>query len=72
MNDIFSSLVLAVKLDLSKKLRVEIGREEKKGWEGRVVGVGRLLECRVIKDRSSAITKGHQLVLGSSEMSSTL
>jgi hypothetical protein len=31
MNDIFSSLVFEVKFDRSKKLRVEIGREEKNG-----------------------------------------
>jgi hypothetical protein len=31
MNDIFSSLVFEVKFDRSKKLRVEIGKEEKNG-----------------------------------------
>ncbi len=31
IKDIFSSLVFAVKLDLSKKLRVEMGNDEKKG-----------------------------------------
>jgi hypothetical protein len=54
MKDIFSSLVFAVKLDLSKKLRVEMGNDEKKGWEGRVVGVGRLLACRVKSERNRA------------------
>jgi hypothetical protein len=52
MNDIFSSLVFEVKFDRSKKLRVEIGREEKNGWDGRVAGVGLLVACRVIRERS--------------------
>lgn len=52
MKDIFSSLVFEVKFDRSKKLSVEIGKEEKNGWEGSVVGVGRLLACRVMSDRS--------------------
>lgn len=55
MNDIFSSRVLDVKFDLSRKLRVEMGREEKNEWDGSVVGVGRLFECRVIKDRSRSV-----------------
>jgi hypothetical protein len=54
MNEIFSSLVLAVKLERSRKLRVEIGRDEKKGWEGNVDGVGRSSPRRVIRDRISA------------------
>ena len=54
IKDIFSSLVFAVKLDLSKKLRVETGNDEKKGSEGSVVGVGRLLACRVISERNRA------------------
>ena len=41
IKDIFSSLVLDVKFERSRKLRVEMGREEKNGWEGRVAGVGR-------------------------------
>jgi hypothetical protein len=53
MNEIFSSRVLAVKLDRSRKFKVEIGREEKKGCDGRVSGVGRELGCRVINDRRS-------------------
>jgi hypothetical protein len=57
MNDTFSSLVLAVKLERSKKLRVDIAMEEKNGCEGSVAGVGRLFECRVISDRSKAIKK---------------
>jgi hypothetical protein len=40
MNEIFSSRVLAVKFDRSKKLRVDIGSDEKKGSAGRVEGVG--------------------------------
>jgi hypothetical protein len=31
MNEIFSSRVLAVKVDRSKKFKVDIGNEEKKG-----------------------------------------
>jgi hypothetical protein len=56
MNDTFSSLVFAAKFDLSKKFKVEIGREEKKEWEGRLVGVKRFWGCRVINERSIAIT----------------
>ena len=41
MKDIFSSLVLAAKLVRSRKLSVDIGNEEKKGWDGSVDGVGR-------------------------------
>jgi hypothetical protein len=51
MKDIFSSLVLAVKFDRSRKFKVEMGNEEKNGCEGSVVGVGRLVDCRVIRDR---------------------
>lgn len=51
MKDIFSSRVFAVKFDRSKKLSVEIGSEEKKGWDGRVAGVGRLWDPRVTSDR---------------------
>lgn len=40
MKEIFSSRVLAVKLDRSKKFRVEIGRDEKKGSPGKLDGVG--------------------------------
>jgi hypothetical protein len=42
MNEIFSSRVFAVKFERSRKLRVDIGSEEKNGWEGSVDGVGRL------------------------------
>jgi hypothetical protein len=52
MNDIFSSLVFDVKFDLSKKLRVEMGKEEKNGWDGRFEGVGLFVGWRVIKERS--------------------
>lgn len=41
MKDIFSSLVFAVKFDRSRKFKVDIGRDEKKAWEGSVSGVGR-------------------------------
>jgi hypothetical protein len=53
MKEIFSSRVFAVKLDRSRKFKVEMGSEEKKGWDGRVSGVGRELEYRVIRDRRS-------------------
>lgn len=42
MNEIFSSRVFAVKFERSRKLRVDIGSEEKNGWEGSVDGVGLL------------------------------
>ena len=54
INEIFSSRVFAVKLERSRKFKVEMGREEKKGWVGRVSGVGRELECRVINERRRA------------------
>lgn len=54
MNEIFSSLVFAVKLERSRKLSVDIGREEKKGCEGSVDGVGRSSPRRVISDRMRA------------------
>lgn len=41
INEIFSSRVLAVKLERSKKFKVEIGNEEKKGCVGSVSVVGR-------------------------------
>ena len=56
MNEIFSSRVLEVKLERSRKFKVEIGSEEKNGCSGRVVGVGRLFPCRVINIRSNAAT----------------
>lgn len=40
MKEIFSSRVFAVKLERSKKFKVEMGNEEKKAWEGNVSGVG--------------------------------
>lgn len=52
MNEIFSSRDFAVKFDRSRKFKVDIGSEEKNGCVGNVAGVGRLLECRVISDRS--------------------
>jgi hypothetical protein len=53
MNEIFSSRVFAVKLERSRKFKVEMGREEKKECDGRVSGVGRELGRRVINDRRS-------------------
>ena len=57
MNDIFSSLVFAAKLDLSKKLRVEIGNEEKNECDGRELGVGLFCGCRVIREASIAMPR---------------
>jgi hypothetical protein len=56
MNDIFSSLDFAAKLDRSKKVSVEIGNDEKNAWDGRELGVGRLCECRVIRETSIAVS----------------
>lgn len=53
IKEIFSSRVFAVKLERSRKFSVEMGSEEKKECDGRVSGVGRELEYRVIKDRRS-------------------
>jgi len=53
MKEIFSSRVFAVKLERSRKFKVEMGSEEKKECDGRVSGVGRELEYRVIRDRRS-------------------
>lgn len=49
MNEIFSSRVFAAKFERSRKLSVEMGSEEKNGWEGRAEGDGRLCGCRVIR-----------------------
>ncbi len=57
MNDIFSSLDFAAKLDLSKKLRVEIGNEEKNECDGREPGVSLLCGCRVIREASIAMPR---------------
>lgn len=54
MNDIFSSRLFAAKLDLSRKLRVDIGSDEKNECEGSDDEVSRLVECRVIKAFSIA------------------
>ena len=48
MNDIFSSRDFEAKFDRSRKLSVEIERDEKKGCEGKDDGPGRLCGCRVI------------------------
>lgn len=66
MNEIFSSLVLAVKLLLSKKLSVEMGSEEKKDCEGSVDGVGRDVAWRVIRERNSAAQKANEQNMGTS------
>ena len=41
INEIFSSRVLAVKFERSKKFKVEMGKEEKKACVGRASGFGR-------------------------------
>lgn len=56
MNDIFSSRVLDAKVDRSRKLSVEIEREEKKAWDGRADGPGRLCGWRVINEFKRSIT----------------
>lgn len=55
MNEIFSSRVLAVKLDRSKKLSVEMGSDEKKACVGSVAGVGLDAAWRVMRDFNSAV-----------------
>lgn len=54
MNEIFSSLVFDVKFDRSKKLSVDIGKEEKNECDGRVAGVGLLLAWRDMRDDKRA------------------
>lgn len=49
MNEIFSSRLFAAKLDLSRKLRVDIGSDEKNECEGSEGEVSRFVGCRVIK-----------------------
>lgn len=49
MNEIFSSRLFAAKLDLSRKLRVDIGSDEKNGWEGSEEEVSLFVGFRVIK-----------------------
>jgi hypothetical protein len=41
MKEIFSSRDLVAKVERSRKLRVDIGRELKKGWVGSMLGEGR-------------------------------
>ena len=66
IKDIFSSRDLVLKLDRSRKFSVDIGSDEKNGWEGSVVGVGRCCDPRVTSDRSKAIEqrKSRLLELG--------
>jgi hypothetical protein len=52
MNSIERERNVHLKLERSRKLSVEIGREEKKGCDGSVTGVGRCCEPRVIIERS--------------------
>ena len=54
INEIFSSLDLVAKVDRSRKLRVDMGKEEKKACEGRSVGDGRLCACRVMSELNNA------------------
>ena len=54
MNEIFSSRVLEAKLDRSKKFKVEMDKEEKNGFVGRVCGVGLFSGCRVIRAANKA------------------
>lgn len=54
MNDIFSSRLLAAKLDLSRKLRVDMGSDEKNEWEGNEDEVSRFVGFRVIMEFSIA------------------
>jgi hypothetical protein len=63
MNEIFSSLDFVLKLERSKKLSVDIGREEKKGCDGSVTGVGRCCEPRVIIERSRAFNEMVRITL---------
>jgi hypothetical protein len=44
MNATFSSRLLAAKFERSKKLSVDMAMDEKKGYDGSIVGVGRLFE----------------------------
>jgi hypothetical protein len=57
MKAIFSSWGLAAKVDRSRKFKVETGKEEKNGAEGKVNGVS--LECavRVIKLLRSSVAR---------------
>ena len=57
INAIFSSRDFVLKTVRSRKLSVDIGREEKKGWDGSVTGVGRCCDPRVIIERSKAFKK---------------
>lgn len=52
MNEIFSSLDFVENVARSKKLSVDIGREEKNECVGIEVGEGRFAGCRVISDLS--------------------
>jgi len=49
MKEIFSSRLFAAKLDLSRKLRVDIGSDEKNECEDSEDEASRFVGCRVIK-----------------------
>lgn len=54
MNEIFSSRLFAAKFDRSRKLRVDIGSDEKKECEGMEDEASLFVGCRVIKAFSIA------------------
>ena len=54
MNDIFSSRDFEAKFDRSRKLRVEIGSEEKNAGDGREGGEGRFAACLVSMEVNNA------------------
>ena len=54
MNEIFSSRLFAAKFDLSRKLRVDIGNDEKNECEGSEDEVSLFVGCRVINPFSIA------------------
>jgi hypothetical protein len=62
--DILSDLDFVLKLERSRKLSVDIAREEKKGCDGSVAGVGRCCEPRVIIERSKALKDGKSVFNG--------
>ena len=44
-------------MERSRKFNVDIDSDEKKGYVGKVAGVGLLLECRVTKTDNNAVRK---------------
>lgn len=57
MKEIFSSRDFAANVDRSKKLRVDIGNDEKNECDGSVAGDGRLCECRVMSESSKTVVE---------------